>query len=551
MAVKQNEEQSLWSVLGSMPMRRVSKYPRRYMEIFKVMRKYRIHLVFADIERGSGGPGAGGDAAHTHVEIPTRRHSHAEHLASAFEELGPCFIKLGQLLSTRPDLLPPGYVPALSRLQDRITSVPADEVVEIIEGDLGAPIATLFKTFDREPLATASMAQVHRATLPDGTELAVKVLRPGVRAIVEMDLQVMREITTFLTRHTRLGAINNLSQMVDQMDDSLRGDMDFLIELENTRRIKQQISEFPMVDVPVVYEKYSSSRVLTESFIKGKHLSKYTEDELKSINGPEIARQLLSAYLKQIVVDGLFHADPHPGNILMHEDGRLVLLDFGMVGRFDMGEKDDIVQLLLAFAERHGEHVADTFLKLVEIPESFDRRGFTQAVSGFVSMHNDMSGGKMGLGTVFLDLARLAESLDCPVPGAFTLLSKTMLNLDGVVTVLSPELDPVGLIRQYMMEIITRRVQSESSAGTTFSWSLDLWHLVQDAPRRANTLLGKLANDEFTVKLDLERLEAASKNIDNASKRLSRSVLIGAALIAGGHLYSAFLKSKRRNQDDS
>src|SRR5207247_7765459 len=188
-------------------------------------------------------------------------------------------------------------------------------------------------------------------------------------------------------------------------------------------------------------------------FVQGRHLSTLARDELNALDAPAIAKDLLSAYLKQIVIDGVFHCDPHPGNIFLADDGRLALMDFGMVGRFDAGQKDNIILLLLAFSERQGERVADNYLEMIEIPKGFDRRGFTQDVCALVSRYHDMSGGRMALGTALLDLTKLAYIHRIAVPSSLTLLGKAMLNLDGTIRVLSPQLDPVQLIRAYMLEV--------------------------------------------------------------------------------------------------
>src|SRR4029079_8014806 len=211
-----------------------------------------------------------------------------------------------------------------------------------------------------------------------------------------------------------------------------------------------------------------------------------------------IARDLLSAYMKQIAIDGVFHCDPHPGNILLTDDGRLALMDFGMVGRFDAGQKDKMILFLLAFSERLGERVADTYLDMIVPPNGLDQHGFTQDLSGLASRSHALSGGRMGLASALLDLTRLAHANKVPVPTSMTLLGKTMLNLDGAISVLSPELDPVRLIRNYILDVMMRRVSDQFSPGRVFAWVLDMKHLFENAPRRTDIILGKLADDRLT-----------------------------------------------------
>ena len=523
---------------------RFSKHPERYVEIFRVLRKYKLHHVVAEL-----------GMSHHHDddvdELPSPNGLHTEHgeddhgtqLASALEELGPCFIKLGQLLSTRPDLLPPDYIHALSRLQDTIQPVPAERIIQIIQAELQSPLDELFQSFDYQPLATASMAQVHRAVLRDGSEVAVKVQRPGVRQRIEIDLEVLREIARFAVRHTALGARYGLVQMVHELEMSLNQELDFRLEAENTRRIGRQIAGFGKLCTPTVYPQYTSQRVLTLSFRRGRHLADFSREELKELDTSSIAAELLSAYMKQIAIDGVFHCDPHPGNIMLTDDGRLALMDFGMVGRFDAGQKDKMILFLLAFSERLGERVAETYLDMIQRPESLDQHGFTQDICGLVSRYHDMSGGRLGLGTALLDLTRLAYQNRVPVPTSMTLLGKTMLNLDGAIGVLSPELDPVELIRNFMLDVMLKRVADQLSPGRVFAWVLDMKHLFENAPRRTDIILGKLADDRLTVRLDVSHLDDSTRALSRAATRLAYGVVAGSLLIGGGQVLSALIRT--------
>lgn len=525
---------------------RFSHHPERYIEIIGVLRKYELHHILAKFILG-----------HHHAEedesirLLTESHEdddHAEGLAKALEELGPCFIKLGQLLSTRPDVLPANYIAALSRLQNTVIPVPSDKIVAIIESELGAPLTELFCSFDSTPLATASMAQVHYAKLPNGEEVAVKVQRPGIRQRIEIDIEILHEMADFATHYTSFGRRYGFLQIVRELERSLSQELDFRLEADSTRVIGKQIADFQRLITPVIYDEYTTRRVLTLSFIHGRHLEKVSREELDRLDAGIIAKELLSAYLKQMVIDGVFHCDPHPGNILLTDDGRLALMDFGMVGRFDADQKDRIILLLLAFSERLGERVADTYLEMIEIPKDVDRRSFTQDVSGLVSRYHDMSGGRMAIGTALLDLTKLAQSHHTPVPSAMTLLGKAMLNLDGTIRVLSPTLDPVQLIRDYMVNVMEKRVIGQLSPGRVFAWVLDMKHLIEHTPRRTDMILDKLANDRITLRLEVEHVDQAIKSINRAANRLSLSILVASCIIGGKFVWDGWQKTVPRGR---
>src|SRR5256714_14217860 len=342
-------------------------------------------------------------------------------LTPAAQKYASVLTKRGLCTTSRPYFSPPHITKPPPRLQNTVKPVPSEKIVAIIESDLGAPISELFQSFDCEPLATASMAQVHHAVLPDGSEVAVKVQRPGVRQQIEIDIEVLHEVTRFATRYTSFGARYGLEQVMRELEHSLNQELDFRLEADSTRLIGRQIADFQALTTPTVFGNYTSRRVLTLSFVHGRQLEKVSRAELNGLDSRTIAKGLLSAYLNQIVIDGAFHCDTHPGNIFLADDGRLALMDFGMVGRFDSGQKDNVILLLLAFSERQGERVADTYLEMIEVPKDVNRRAFTQDVCALVSRYHDMSGGRMAMGSALLDLTRIAKAHSTPVPSVMTL----------------------------------------------------------------------------------------------------------------------------------
>lgn len=493
------------------------RYPKRYIEIMHILQKYHLVAVVMQIFNNH--------KTNKVCEVG------AQNLVQALEELGPCFIKLGQLMSTRPELFPPSYITALARLQDRVTPVPSETIIAIIEEDLGAPLKQLFRSFDCKPLATASIAQAHHAVLHDGSHVVIKVQRPGVRQLVEMDIHVMQEVARFITNHTSLGTHYGLRQIVQELKQSLNQELDFQQEASNTRLISQNISEFHHILTPQVYSDYTSSRVLTLTLLPGRHLAQIPNEELEKFDTVTIAQELFSAYLKQIIISGIFHCDPHPGNILFTDDGHLAILDFGMVGRFDADQKEQLLLLLLAFAERQGERVAEIYLEMVEIPEKWNRRGFTQEISNLVSRYHDKSYKQMEIGRALLEFALVAQSYQMAVPISLTLLGKALLNLDGTLRVLAPDLDLIQAIRNYMEQLMQERAIEHMSLGRAYTWFLDSRHLLDNLPHRVNTLLDKVAQDRLTVHLKIDHLDTAIKR---AARQLSLGMILSSVLISTG-----------------
>src|ERR1041385_8746326 len=282
----------------------------------------------------------------------------AEELADDLENLGATFIKLGQLLSTRGDLLPQPYLEALERLQDRIEPFPYEEVDRIVSGELGVRLSKAFADFDPVPLAAASLSQVHKATMRDGRTVVVKVQRPDIRDLIVGDLEALGEIAHFLDEHTELGKRYEFDNMLVNLRKSLLRELDFTIEANNLHTIAENLVDFENIVIPEPIDDFTTTRVLTMEYISGKKITALNPLRLLEIDGGLLADELFSAYLKQFLVDGLFHADPHPGNVFLTDDDRIALLDLGMVGRVTRTFQDNLLRLLLAISEGRGEMAA-------------------------------------------------------------------------------------------------------------------------------------------------------------------------------------------------
>ena len=300
----------------------------------------------------------------------------ANELAGDLEKLGPTFVKLGQLLSTRVELLPAAYLEALARLQDKVEPFSFAEVEKIVSAELGVRMSKAFSEFDDQPMAAASLGQVHRATLRDGRPVAVKVQRPAIREQMVEDLDALEEIADFLDHHTEIGKRYEFCQMLEQFRKSLLQELDYRQEAGNLTTIRADPQKFEHIIIPAPIDHYCTSRALTMEFVPGKKITDLNPLARMDFDGAALAEELFRAYLEQILVSGFFHADPHPGNVFITADYRIALLDLGMVGRIMPRLQEDLLQLLMAISEGHGEEAANIAIKIGREKRRLRQQGF-------------------------------------------------------------------------------------------------------------------------------------------------------------------------------
>jgi len=467
--------------------------------------------------------------------LPAEAAAEGEELADDLEAMGPTFIKLGQVLSTRSDLLPPPYLEALSRLQDRVEPFAYEEVERIVSEELGVRLSKAFSRFDAEPLASASLGQVHRAALRDGREVAVKVQRPGIRAQIAGDLEALERIADLLDRHTEAGRTFGFEQMVEEFRKSLLEELDYRREAHNLRTVGANLERFDRLVVPRPVADYSSSRVLTMEFVAGGKLDEISPLVRLELDGAALADQLFEAYLSQILVDGLFHADPHPGNLLLTPDRRLALLDLGMVGHVAPHLQESLLKLLLAVAEGKGDDAADLLLAFGERLERSDDTRFRREVADLVMRHRETTVERIEVGRVVLEMARVAATAGVRVPPEMTLLGKALLNLDHVGRALAPELDPNAAIRRHAGDIFSRRMTRSLSPASLFSSLMEAKEFAEALPGRINKILTTLANNDLRLRVDaVDEIELV-KAFQKVANRITVGLVL-AALIVGAAL---------------
>ncbi|MFN2576362.1 MAG: ABC1 kinase family protein [Pyrinomonadaceae bacterium] len=459
----------------------------------------------------------------------------ADELASDLEALGPTFIKLGQLLSTRGDLLPEPYLEALERLQDHIEPFPYEEVERIVSSELGGRISKLFLEFDTQPSAAASLGQAHRATMRDGRAVMVKVQRPGIREQIVEDLDALEQAAEFIDAHTEIGKRYEFSNMLADLRQSLLHELDFQRESANLNRLRRSLREFENIIIPEPIADYTSARVLTMDYIPGKKITDVSPLRLMDMNTPALAEEVFRAYLKQILVDGFFHADPHPGNVFVTEDSRIALLDLGMVGHISGNFRENLLRLLLAISEGHGDQAAEISIKMGEEKPSFEKYDFQRRVSRLVAQHSGAALEHLHAGKVVLEIQRIAADCWFRLPSDFTMIAKAMMNLDRVVYVLDPTFDPNAVIRQESTNIMVRQVAQSVEPGSILARAIEVKEFVEKLPNRVNKILDAVGNNDLKIKVDTIDEKVVLDGLQKVANRITLGLIL-AALIVGAAL---------------
>jgi ubiquinone biosynthesis protein len=466
---------------------------------------------------------------------PPKEAAKAEELAADLESLGPTFVKVGQLLSTRVELLPRPYLDALSRLQDEVEPFGFGDVEKIVTTELGVRISKAFAEFESTPMASASLGQVHLARLRDGRAVAVKVQRPNIREQMVEDLDALADIAEFLDNHTEFGQRYEFSRMLDELRKSLMRELDYRQEGHNLSALREQLRDFPHLIVPLSINDYSTSRILTMEYVPGTKITKMSPLSRMEFDGEILAEELFRAYLKQILVDGFFHADPHPGNVFITPDYRIALLDLGMVGRIMPGLQEDLLQLLIAISEGNGEEASRIAMKIGQPRREFDQTEFTRRISEIVARQKTATVEEMQVGRLVLEVTRCAAESQIRVPPELTMLGKTLLNLDQVGRALAPQFDPNASIRRDAAEILRQRVVKTLSPSNLFGGLLEVKDLLQRLPARLNRLFDALANNEFKVSVDAIDEKTLIVGFQKIANRITVGLII-AALIIGAAL---------------
>ena len=503
---------------------------KRYRDIAGLLIKYgrRDLVASAGLDEALDNGEVHGDA------VPAE----ARELADDLERLGPTYVKLGQLLSTRGDLLPQAYTEALTRLQDDVAPIPFDEVERIVQTELGVRLSKAFSYFHAEPTASASLGQVHRAALRDGTEVVVKVQRPHIREQIIQDLDALSEVAEFVDSHTEVGKRYHLGGMLDEFRKSLLQELDYRQEAQNLKTLGANLAELDRILVPQPFDSFTTDRVLTMEYVGGKKATELDQLSRLEIDTAELADQLFQAYLKQILVDGFFHADPHPGNVFVTDDGRLALLDLGMVARIPSRLQDQLLRLLLATSEGRGDDAANVALEIGEKTGEADEEEFRRRIGQLVVGYQDASIRQIEFGAIVLEEVKASGECGVRLPPELTMLGKALLNLDHVGRALDPDFDPNAAIRRHAAKIIRQQMFKGASPASLLSGLIEAREFLERLPTRANRILDLVSNNDLRIKVDAIDESLLLAGAQKIANRITLGLILAALIIGAAMLMS-------------
>jgi len=490
----------------------------RRSQILRLLLRYRNSGVFSGMNLDAG-------AVH---DVPPE--GNPEQFVTDLESLGPTFVKLGQMLSTRPDMVPVEFATALERMQENVAPIPVERVAAIIEKELGASVSKLFASFDPVPLGCASIAQVHRAELHDGRQVAVKVQKPEVAAQLRSDLDVLRSFALAADHLTQVGRRVRLRDWLNEFAKTLMQELDYQAEAENLQRFGQHLKPFKPLWVPQPIWDYCSHRVLTMELAQGVRVDMIPDVRRTEQPMAPLAAALIRGYVDQIFVHGEIHADPHPGNLRVTPAGRLAIFDLGMVAHMPPRLRERLLKLLFAAVDGRGEEVADEIIGISTRLEFFDEERYLRETGQIIARYAANS--SFSEGRVVLDLVRIATASGLRTPPELSLLGKALLNLETVCRLLSPDLDTRRIVEKQLQHVMRARLKKSLSAANLASEAMEMQQLLRDGPRKMTDILALLAENRLQMKVTGLEESRLMENLQKIANRVSAGIVTAALILA-------------------
>jgi len=455
--------------------------------------------------------------------------SPSERLRRMFEELGTTFIKLGQVLSLRRDLIPKEYIREFEKLQDMVAPIDVEPARDQIQKELGQPPEKLFAFFDETPLAAASIAQVHKATLFDGRDVVVKIQRPGIEEMVRIDLELLKYLAKLLIRYIPESKLYDPLGQVEEVKRTLLKELNFETEMRHAQRFKDMFAGSKDIFAPAVISELSSRRVLTMEMSRGRKIIETFDEDV--FFKREIARKFVDSYMKQVFEEGFFHADPHPGNIFVLDDGMLCFHDFGMMGYLPLEMRENLADWLLAFLDKDVDSVMDAYLRIGSVGEKFNRQAFKRELGAFIEEYYNIPLKEFSLASIFERAISLGKIHNISISSDMLLLGKAFMTAESLVRALDPEFKFVETMKPYAKKIIRGKFSPSSMAKEGIKFFFDLQKALKEAPKALEVLIRNAKEGKGELILRHEKLEELENHIDRASNRLAFAIVVAAIII--------------------
>lgn len=464
-------------------------------------------------------------------ELEREIHTVPERLRLAFEELGPTFIKLGQVLSSRPDLIPQDFAEEFRKLQDAVPPFSASEARRHIEDELHAPLDKIFSSFDDMPSAAASIAQVHNATLITGERVIVKVQRPGLREKLSSDINILFYLANLIEKYLTHGKLYNPTGIVEEFSKTIKRELNFNLEGSNAAKFKENFKGDNTVYIPKVYWDYTTNDILTMERIDGIPIHEIKRIEEAGHDKKIIAKNGVNAFLRQILELGLFHADPHPGNFLIMQDGRIGIVDFGIVGRADEDVMESLANTFLAIIDRDYDRLVSEYIRLGLLAEDIDIKSFKSDLRDLIEPYYGKALRQIQAGKVLSDMLQIAIQYKAKVPNDLILLGKTLITIEGLARNLDPDIMVIEEAKPFASDLIKRRMSPLYQMTKAYKTFGDLSDILKEIPLQVSSILKKVIKDRLRIEFAHSGLDRLIRDMDKSSNRLSFALIISAIVI--------------------
>ncbi|PKR80284.1 ABC transporter [Brumimicrobium salinarum] len=501
----------------------------KYIRFFKFMLKYWNSDVFSFPD---------GEILSAEKEEALKEFDHSpEELTEDLKKMGPTYVKLGQLLSTRPDLLPSHFMDALATLQDDVDAVDYKVIEDVFKEEIGKEISKVFTFFDPKPLASASIGQVHKAVLHSGETVAVKIQRPGIRKRFIEDLDTLMEISEKVEEFSEVARSYSFHNVIEELRYILLKELDYTLEAQNLTTLKKNMRTFKKLYVPAAFPDICSSRVLTMEYVDGVKITEVSKPNHAKIEFEPLVDELIKSYLTQIVIDGFAHADPHPGNVYFTNNHKIALMDLGMVVKFNDQMKENILKLMIGLSNYDGDRVSSVLLSMSVYDEkSVDIQTFKKEINRKIQDSRNQKAKDLNTGRILIDVNQLAAKQGVKIPVDLNILGKILLNMDQIVATLTPEYDMQETVKSYAHHLMQKRIKSSLNQEYLMELLMEMRGLAKDLPFRINKFSENLAENRLKIKVDAIDQDRFTDAFQKVANRITAGIIVAALIIGAAML---------------